>query len=201
MKKLHLFAFYAMVTPVIALGAGAGSVLAQSGTQGLDRGQQSSEQQGTSQSRPGSSQDQQGTSQSRPGSSQRDQSSDRPGLSGSQAGDRQGMGSQAHAQQSRGNIDSVPSGGMQASDLIGADLKTTGDEDLGSVDDLIIDENGQIVAIVVSVGGFLGMGQRDVAIGWDNVQQSGTGDDQELRVNMSRDELRSAPKFDKDKRN
>jgi sporulation protein YlmC with PRC-barrel domain len=86
---------------------------------------------------------------------------------------------------------------MHASDLIGAKVKTTGGEDVGPVNDLIIDEKGQVAAIVVGVGGFLGMGQRDVAIGWDDVTRSGTADDLELRIDATREDLRSAPEFKK----
>ncbi|WP_198677951.1 PRC-barrel domain-containing protein [Aliidiomarina shirensis] len=97
--------------------------------------------------------------------------------------------------QSRGHIAAVPHNGSHASNLIGMDVETNDDESIGSVDDLVIDSNGQVVAIVVSVGGFLGIGQKDVAIGWGNVTRSGTADDQELRANVTRDALKSAPEF------
>lgn len=97
--------------------------------------------------------------------------------------------------QSRDQLESVPANGTQASNLIGSNVKTAGDEDIGSVSDLIIDENGQIVAIVVGVGGFLGMGEKDVAIGWDRVSQSGNFDEQELQVNVTRQYLRDALEF------
>lgn len=99
--------------------------------------------------------------------------------------------------QNRGHINEAPHNGSHASNLIGTDVRTNDNEDIGSVDDLIIDDDGQVVAIVVSVGGFLGMGQKDVAIGWDNITRSGTGDNQELRVDVSRADLKSAPKFEK----
>ncbi|NMT63869.1 hypothetical protein DIT72_09710 [Marinobacter orientalis] len=50
-----------------------------------------------------------------------------------------------------------------------------------------------MVAVVVSVGGFLGMGEKHVAINWDAVKMSGNPDDRDLRVDMTRDELQSAP--------
>ena len=84
-----------------------------------------------------------------------------------------------------------------ASHLIGADVQTANNEDIGDVSDLIIGSDGQVMAIVVSVGGFLGMGEKDVAIGWDHVKRSGTADDVELRVDVTRDELKAAPGFAK----
>jgi hypothetical protein len=76
--------------------------------------------------------------------------------------------------QNRDYISSVPANGSQASDLIGATAKTANNEDIGKVDELIISGNGQVIAIVDSVGGFLGMGDRDVAIGWDHVIRAST---------------------------
>lgn len=158
MKKLHSFAFCALITPVITFGAG--SVLAQQPTdQKTDRGMQGAEQRD------------QGAMQS----SQRGQS----------------------MMQHKGYLDSAPKNGTQASNLIGADVKTTNDEEVGTVSDLIIDDKGQVVAIVVGVGGFLGMGEKDVAIGWDDVIKSSTSDDDELRISLTREGLMSAPKYKK----
>lgn len=95
----------------------------------------------------------------------------------------------------RGYLNALPANGMHASNLIGADIKTSRNEDLGSVKDLIIDGNGQVVAVVVSVGGFLGMGEKDVAIGWGNVTKSGNADDRQLRLDVTRENLTAAPKF------
>lgn len=53
----------------------------------------------------------------------------------------------------------------------------------------------RLSAIVVSVGGFLGMGERDVAIGWDHVTRASASSKQELRVDVTRDKLKGAPKF------
>ncbi len=64
----------------------------------------------------------------------------------------------------RDYIDKTPANGMQASNLIGATINTNANEEVGEVRDLIIGENGQVLGVVVGVGGFLGMGERDVAI-------------------------------------
>ncbi|MDI9245140.1 PRC-barrel domain-containing protein [Marinobacter sp. CHS3-4] len=92
-------------------------------------------------------------------------------------------------------MSAAPAKGMQATDLIGADVTTTGDEEVGSVSDLIIDRDGQVVAIVVGVGGFLGMGEKNVAISWDQVTKSGTADERKLRINQTREGLKSAPEY------
>ncbi|MFO7953447.1 PRC-barrel domain-containing protein [Thioalkalivibrio sp.] len=180
MNKLHSFAFYALVTPAITLGAG--SVLAQQyDEQDADRDEQSTQRD-------------QGATQS----TDKDQ---RAGQSGSEQAEEQrstrGEAREEARMQSRGYMDSAPANGMHASELIGMDVETTGDEELGAIEDLILDQNGQVVAIVVGVGGFLGMGEKDVAIGWGHVTTSGTADDRDLRVDVTREDLRSAPKFER----
>lgn len=187
MKKLHSFALHALVTPVIALGAG--SVLAQqAGGQDSDREQQST-QRDQDATLPRTTQSDQST--------QRDQSTQLARRSDSQTAAGRENTRDESRKQNRGFMDSAPANGMQASDLIGAEVRTTGDEDVGSLDDLIIDENGQVVAIVVGAGGFLGIAEKDVAIGWDDVTRSGASDEQEVQIHMTREDLRSAPEFEK----
>lgn len=207
MNKLHSIAFYALIAPAITLSSAA--VLAQqSSGQDSDREQQSSQAERDSTLTTGQdldreqdrSQRQDSTTRNTPLTSRDSQSPDRAGQSDSQqtAAERRNMRDGQSRMENRGFMNSAPANGVHISDLMGADVSTTGDEDVGSVDDLIIDENGQIVAIVVGVGGFLGMGQKDVAIGWDDVTRSGDADsdDVELRIDSTREELRDAPEFE-----
>ncbi|MDO8862086.1 PRC-barrel domain-containing protein [Haliea sp. E1-2-M8] len=182
MNKLHSFAFCALVTPVITFGAG--SVLAQQAAgQEIDRNEQSTQRD-------------QGTMQSTTRSTQGDLNSQRMGKSDSQeAADQRKMGDKSHMQ-NRDHMASIPANGMRASALIGAEVSTAIDKDVGPVEDLIVDENGQIVAIVVGVGGFLGMGEKNVAISWDRVTKTSKDDEQVLTIDMTREDLRSAPEFE-----
>ncbi len=101
----------------------------------------------------------------------------------------------------KGFMSSIPAKGMQVNNLIGAEVKTSGDVEVGPVSDLIVNEDGHIVAIVVSVGGFLGMGEREVAIGWDDVTRSVTSDnDLELQISSTREQLLAAPEYKKVKK-
>lgn len=158
MKKLHTFAFYALVTPTLALGAG--SVLAQYTGNLNSVGTAISQSAATDASNYG-----QDNQRNQPRS------------------------------QSRSYLDSVPRNGMHASNLMGAPVHTSNDDDIGSVDDLILDQSGQVIAVIVGVGGFLGMGEKDIAIGWGNVTKTGTGDDMKLRADVSREALQAAPEF------
>ncbi|WP_194757241.1 PRC-barrel domain-containing protein [Aliidiomarina indica] len=162
MKKLHTFAFYALVTPLLTLSAS--SALAHNATDLED---------GRFAQSPQISQSTNSNANSDRLTSPRDQSSS----------------------PSRSYLDSVPYNGMHASNLIGTNVHTSDNEDIGSVKDLIIGQDGQVVAVVVSVGGFLGMGEKDVALGWDNLTRSGIADKQELRVDVTRADLKAAPAF------
>lgn len=59
---------------------------------------------------------------------------------------------------------------MLGSGLMGADVQGADGESIGSVDDLLLDNQGQVQAIVVGVGGFLGIGTKDVAIATDQLE-------------------------------
>jgi hypothetical protein len=89
-------------------------------------------------------------------------------------------------------------GHMESDDLLGANVKSTAeeDEDIGSVDKLLIDETGQVTAVVLSIGGFLGMGEKDIAIAWDSLDITYEDDDLVIRVNATQDALENAPEYE-----
>lgn len=180
MKKLHSFAFYALAAPIITLGAGS-ALAAQSTDSETTKNQGAQQEQGAKQS------DSQKTAdRAKTGEQSDSQEMADPAKTGEQS-----------RKQHKDFLASAPANGVQASNLIGTEIKTTGDENLGEVLDLVIGDEGQVMAIVVSVGGFLGMGEKNVAIGWDNLMKSGASDDQQMRVDVTRDELDSAPEFKK----
>lgn len=53
---------------------------------------------------------------------------------------------------------------FRSSDLVGQPVYNLDDEDIGDIGDLIMDRNGKAVAVVIDVGGFLGMGVSEVAV-------------------------------------
>jgi sporulation protein YlmC with PRC-barrel domain len=68
--------------------------------------------------------------------------------------------------------DKVSAGTWRASKLIGVGIYGPDDEKVGDVNDVLVDRKGQMVAIVVGVGGFLGIGEKDVAIPFGEVEWS-----------------------------
>lgn len=59
---------------------------------------------------------------------------------------------------------------MLGSGLMGADVWGADNESIGSVDDLLLDRDGQVQAIILNIGGFLGIGARNVAISTDELE-------------------------------
>jgi hypothetical protein len=55
-------------------------------------------------------------------------------------------------------------GQWRASKLIGVDVYNNKNEKIGEIDELIMTSNGQISGAVIGVGGFLGMGERNVMV-------------------------------------
>ena len=53
---------------------------------------------------------------------------------------------------------------VMASRLIGTTVVSTNNESIGDVNDVILDRQGQVAGVVIGVGGFLGIGEKDVAV-------------------------------------
>ncbi len=85
---------------------------------------------------------------------------------------------------------------MLASTLMDLDVHNLQNEGIGEIDDLIIDEGKNIRAVVLSVGGFLGIGDRRVAVQPSSIiiTREG-GDNLKAVVNTNKVELQNAPEF------
>ncbi len=88
---------------------------------------------------------------------------------------------------------------LLASELIGANVyNSTADEaeNLGSVNDVLMGDDGNVKAIVIGVGGFLGIGEKNVAVPFDSVQKSfDTDDTLKLVLAVDQPALEAAPAF------
>jgi sporulation protein YlmC with PRC-barrel domain len=61
-------------------------------------------------------------------------------------------------------------GHWRASKLIGLNVYNDSNEKLGDINELILDKDGKASAVVVGVGGFLGMGEHDIAVSMDKLK-------------------------------
>ena len=87
---------------------------------------------------------------------------------------------------------------LTAEDLIGADLRNMNGKDLGSVDDLVMGKNGAMSYLIVSHGGFLGIGDKQIAVPFESAKISQDGD--VVYINATEESLEKAPSFDRSDR-
>jgi hypothetical protein len=84
-----------------------------------------------------------------------------------------------------------------ASNLIGVPVNNPANESIGSITDLISDEGGKVIGVIVGAGGFLGIGQKDVAIRFEDLKLSrDENDDVTALVDISQDTLAAAPDYE-----
>ena len=89
-------------------------------------------------------------------------------------------------------------GQILGSDLMGADVVSAADEDIGDVKDVLMSQDGQAIGILVGVGGFLGIGEKDVAIPFERltiVREEAGENEFQVTLETTREELESAPAF------
>ncbi len=85
-----------------------------------------------------------------------------------------------------------------ATTFIGATVYTSANENIGDINDMVFDDKGMIKAVIVGVGGFLGMGEKDVALPLEKINITKDENNAvKLTVEATRDELDKAPAFDK----
>ncbi|MFC3162357.1 PRC-barrel domain-containing protein [Ciceribacter thiooxidans] len=86
---------------------------------------------------------------------------------------------------------------VSANEFIGQPIYNGENESIGDINDLIIEEKGGIVAAVVGVGGFLGIGEKDVAVPMDKITITHEADSNDLKLTTmeTADALKAAPEF------
>jgi hypothetical protein len=91
---------------------------------------------------------------------------------------------------------------MLASKFKGTDVVGADDQKIGDVSDILFDKNGKVLAYIVGVGGFLGIGAKDVAIEPSSFQAmpdnstTASAGDVKLRLSMTKDDLKNAATFE-----
>jgi sporulation protein YlmC with PRC-barrel domain len=96
------------------------------------------------------------------------------------------------------NLSEVESGSVSAEQLLGATVYSSDEQSIGEVGDVrLAADGGEVDAMIVDVGGFLGIGEKPVAIGFDNltIRQDESGAFY-VYTDFTREELESAPDYD-----
>lgn len=107
-----------------------------------------------------------------------------------------GDNANASAAETTSNLPGAPSDGNKASHLIGMEVRNAQHEDLGEIQDLVVDlQTGRITYAVLSVGGFLGIGEKYIAVPPSAFSYSPT--DKKLILNADKPKLTAAAGFPK----
>lgn len=86
---------------------------------------------------------------------------------------------------------------VSANTYIGQSVYNGQNESIGSVNDLIMKKDGGLVAAIVGVGGFLGIGEKDVAVPMDKITIAQNTQDGSVKLTTSEtaESLKAAPQF------
>jgi sporulation protein YlmC with PRC-barrel domain len=109
-----------------------------------------------------------------------------------------GSGSGAASANKDAFLQDQASSDWRASKLIGTNVYGPDNGKIGDVSDVLLDSNGSVHAVIIGVGGFLGVGQKDVAVPFSamTVTRSSDGDKiEKITVKYTKADLQSAPSF------
>ncbi|AZO60931.1 MULTISPECIES: PRC-barrel domain-containing protein [unclassified Mesorhizobium] len=94
----------------------------------------------------------------------------------------------------------VRADGALMTNIIGESVYNgTGDdaEDIGKVDDVVFDASGNVKSVIIGVGGFLGVGTKDVAFDYNKLEWAEKNGDRWLVAKTTKDELNAQAAFDR----
>lgn len=89
---------------------------------------------------------------------------------------------------------------VMAYNLLGTEVYNNDNENIGEIEDMVIDNGKTVRAIIISVGGFLGLGERYVAVDPSTVTLiPEANNDLRAVINTNREDLQNAPTFEYDR--
>ena len=90
------------------------------------------------------------------------------------------------------SMSNLPSDSWTVTNYYKQDVYDKGKNTVGKIDDVLIDKSGKITALMVGVGGFLGVGEKDVALPFTAVHSEKKNDKWYLTVDETKDSLKNA---------
>ena len=111
-----------------------------------------------------------------------------------------GAGAPAVAVEETGQFQtSVPSDALTVSNYYDQDVYDNQNNKIGDVKDILLDKEGRVSAVIVGVGGFLGMGEKDVAVPFNALKVAEKDGDRHLVMNTTKEALEKAPSYTYDR--
>jgi sporulation protein YlmC with PRC-barrel domain len=96
-------------------------------------------------------------------------------------------------------MSSIPTNTSTVTNWYRQDVYDPSDAKIGEISDVLVDNDGKISAFIVSVGGFLGLGEKDVAVPFSAVHATQKNGKWWLTMNATKDALKSAPGYKYDR--
>jgi sporulation protein YlmC with PRC-barrel domain len=95
----------------------------------------------------------------------------------------------------------VPSSSLTVTGWYKQDVYDPSNTKIGQIMDVLVGQDGQVSALIIGVGGFLGAGEKDVAVSFNTVKATMKDNKVYLTMNTTKDALKAAPgfKYDRDK--
>ena len=83
-----------------------------------------------------------------------------------------------------------------ASSFMRSSVYNMAGERIGDVNDLALDESGKVIAVIIGVGGFLGIGEKEVSMNLTEIKRMVHSDGKTyFTVNATKDQLKAAPDY------
>ncbi len=80
-------------------------------------------------------------------------------------------------------------------DFVGTQVLSKDNQPLGKISNLVFDQNGHIELAVIGVGGFLGIGEKEVAVPFDALKSETVNNKHVFSVDVTKEQLKAAPAF------
>ena len=90
-------------------------------------------------------------------------------------------------------VQSVPPGDAEA--ILGQRVTDPDGKDIGRLVDVLVDANGQPQAAVIDFGGFMGVGNRKIAVVWSSLRFNPGDAKRKVALEMTPDQIKTAPEF------
>jgi sporulation protein YlmC with PRC-barrel domain len=84
---------------------------------------------------------------------------------------------------------------MLGSDFVGTPVTTKDGQHIGKISNLVFDQDGRIELAVIGVGGFLGIGEKEVAVPFEALRSDRVNDKHVFVIDATKDTLKAAPSF------
>jgi PRC-barrel domain len=90
-------------------------------------------------------------------------------------------------------------GAADAHGVLGREVRSQTDEDMGRIVDVIVDRAGQVRAAVIDFGGFLGVGSRKIVVDWNALHFGSVANKSDsITLDLTKDQVTAAPEYKED---